>query len=101
VRLANVVLSGTREIDTAELARDAAEWLVKATATLKPGSVEVIGPAPCAVDRIKDRWRWHLVLRSWKPSLLTQVGRRFMTAFDVPSRAGLRVTFDRDPVSLL
>jgi primosomal protein N' (replication factor Y) len=101
VRLANVVLSGTREDETAELAKSAAEWLIKLTLTLKPGIIEVIGPAPCAVDRIKDRWRWHLVLRAWKPSVLTNVGRRFMTGFDVPSRAGLRVTFDRDPVSLL
>ena len=101
VRLANVVISGTREDATAELAIRAGEWLTKAIALLPEGALEIIGPAPCAVDRIKDRWRWHLVLRARKSSALTKVGRRLLTRFDVPARAGLRVTFDRDPVSLL
>jgi len=101
VRLANIVLSGTREDATADLAIQAAEWFTRALATLPEGAIEVIGPAPCAVDRIKDRFRWHLVLRTAKSSLLTKVARHFLKTFDVPARAGLRVTFDRDPVSLL
>jgi primosomal protein N' (replication factor Y) len=101
VRLANLVISGTREDATAQLATSVAEWLVKATTPLAAGVLEIVGPAPCAVDRIKDRWRWHIMLRAWKSGALTKLARRFMTSFDVPSRAGLRVTFDRDPVSLL
>ncbi len=101
VRLANIVISATREEAAADAATRAAEWFARALANVGPGVLEVIGPAPCAVDRIKDRWRWHLVLRAWKPSMLTRVARRFLTAFDVPTRAGLRITFDRDPVSLL
>ncbi|MDA1081515.1 MAG: primosomal protein N' [Gemmatimonadetes bacterium] len=101
VRLANIVISATREDAAAEAATQAGEWFVRALAQFPPGVVEVIGPAPCAVDRIKDRWRWHLVLRAWKPSALTRISRRFLTTFDLPARAGLRVTFDRDPVSLL
>ena len=101
VRLANVVISGTNEQATADLALAAAHWFASALASVPPQVVEVIGPAPCAVDRIKDRWRWHLVLRAWKPAVLTRVARAFLTRFDVPGRAGLRVTFDRDPVSLL
>jgi primosomal protein N' (replication factor Y) len=101
VRLANLVISGTREAETAQLAAQAAEWLAKACVPVASRVLEVIGPAPCAIDRIKDRYRWHLVLRAWKAGALTKLARRFMTEFDVPSRAGLRVTFDRDPVSLL
>ena len=101
VRLANVVLSGTDEAATAGLATAAGEWFARALAPLAAGALEVIGPAPCAVDRIKDRWRWHLVLRARKASLLTKVTRRFLTTFEIPGRHSLRVTFDRDPVSLL
>ena len=101
VRLANIVISATREDAAAEAAASAGAWFARAFAQFPPGVIEVIGPAPCAVDRIKDRWRWHLVLRAWRPSVLTKVARRFLTTFDVSSRADLRVTFDRDPVSLL
>ena len=101
VRLANIVISATNEAAAAELAAAAGEWLQRAIATLPEGSLEVIGPAPCAVDKIKDRWRWHLVLRAWRTAALSKVARRFLTTFEVPARAGLRVAFDRDPVSLL
>jgi len=101
VRLANIVCSATREETAADLARRAGAWFARALAPLPPGAIECIGPAPCAIDRIKGRWRWHLVLRAWKPGALTRVARRFLTSFDVPSRDAQRVTFDRDPVSLL
>ena len=101
VRLANIVLSGTDEGATASIATAAGEWFARALATLPEGALEMIGPAPCAVDRIKDRWRWHLVLRARRASLLTRVARRFLTAFEIPGRHSLRVSFDRDPVSLL
>jgi primosomal protein N' (replication factor Y) len=53
------------------------------------------------VDRIKKRWRWHLLLKSERASALSNVGRYFVERFAVPSSHSLRVAFDRDPVSLL
>ncbi len=100
VRLANVVLSSTDEATTVELAQAAAAWFDKAAALLD-GAIEVVGPAPCPVERIKSRWRWHLVLRTRHPGALTRVGRQFLTRFEVTSHAEARVTFDRDPVALL
>jgi primosomal protein N' (replication factor Y) len=100
VRLANIVLSGAAEIATMELATAAGAWFEREiAATGVP--VAIVGPAPCPVERIKQRWRWHLLLRTAKASALTRLARRFLTTFDVPSRGELRVTFDRDPVSLL
>jgi primosomal protein N' (replication factor Y) len=100
VRLANIVLSGAVEKATMELAQRAAEWFAHALRNAG-GAIEVVGPAPCPVERIKQRWRWHLLLRTTKSSALTRVAHRFLTSFDVPSRGELRVTFDRDPVALL
>ena len=28
------------------------------------GAFEIIGPAPCPVERIKNRWRWHVLLKA-------------------------------------
>lgn len=101
VRLANVVFSGAEEQATMELAESASAWFANALLQAPPGAVEVIGPAPCAIERIKQRWRWHLVLRTSQSGVLTRLARRFLTSFEVPGRGDLRVTFDRDPVSLL
>ena len=61
----------------------------------------MIGPAPCPVEKIKNRWRWHVLLKAEHPGELTRVARYFVEKFEVPKTAGLRVTLDRDPVALL
>ncbi len=101
LRLANVVLSGVDQAETVAFALAAGEWFEGALAAMGPGTVQMIGPAPCPVERVKQRWRWHLLLRSGKPGALTRVARRFLTTFEVPARGDLRVTFDRDPVVML
>jgi len=99
VRLANIVFSGTNEEATAKLAIQAGEWLRELITTHAPDQITVVGPAPCPIERIKSRWRWHVLLKSDQASEMTRVARYFMEKFDVP--AGLRITLDRDPVALL
>ena len=101
VRLANIVFSGLVEDSTAKLAIHAGEWLRELITTRAGEEVTVVGPAPCPIERIKRRWRWHVLLKTAHPGELTRVGRYFMERFEVPSTAQLRVTFDRDPVALL
>jgi primosomal protein N' (replication factor Y) len=98
LRLANVVFSGTNDRATAALATAGADWL-RDLLTHTAGDVTLVGPAPAPIERIKTRWRWHVLLKSANASELTRVGRYFMEKFSVP--AALRVTLDRDPVALL
>ena len=85
-----------------ELAQRAADWLRRLLARLDGHAVTLIGPAPCPVERIKTRWRWHLLLKAEHPAELTRVARYFLERFTIPrSHAQLRVAFDRDPVALL
>ena len=100
VRLANVVFSGVTEDGTARLATAAATWLHGLLRRSK-ADVTIIGPAPCPVDRIKGRWRWHLLIKSPHPGDLTRIIKYFLTRFEIPKAGGLRVTVDRDPVALL
>jgi primosomal protein N' (replication factor Y) len=101
VRLANIVFSGLVEDSTAKLAIHAGEWLRELITTRAGEEVTVVGPAPCPIERIKSRWRWHVLLKASHPGELTRVSRYFMERFEVPGTAQLRVTLDRDPVALL
>jgi primosomal protein N' (replication factor Y) len=101
VRLANVIFSGVEENAVQELAEQGAAWMKRLLKARTEGEVTLIGPAPCPVERIKTRWRWHFLLKAEHAGTLTRVGRYFLERFDVPKSAQLRVTFDRDPVSLL
>ena len=99
VRLANIVFSGSNAQAAGDLAIAAAEWLRGLLDKQRIEAVTLIGPAPCPIERIKNRWRWHVLLKSSTASELTRVSRYFMERFPVP--ANLRVTLDRDPVALL
>jgi primosomal protein N' (replication factor Y) len=99
VRLINIVVSGTDARATANVATDAADWINDLLKAHTEGDVALIGPAPCPIERVKTRWRWHVLLKSQNSGELTRIGRYFMERFKVP--AALRVTLDRDPVALL
>jgi primosomal protein N' (replication factor Y) (superfamily II helicase) len=100
-RLANIIFSGTNESATAALAEDGSAWVRRLMDAREIPGIQVIGPAPCPVERIKNRWRWHVLLKSRNAGALTRVGQYFVRRFAVPARDGLRVAFDRDPVALL
>src|SRR4029079_272582 len=101
VRLANLVFSGRRESETAALADRAAEWLNRLSARKPALGLTIIGPAPCPIQRIKSRWRWHILLKAERPKALTQVAGYFASRFKVPNRGELRAIVDRDPTTLL
>jgi primosomal protein N' (replication factor Y) len=99
LRLVNIVFSGTESAGTAAIATQGADWMRKLLETHTAGDISLIGPAPCPIERVKTRWRWHILLKSSNSADLTRVSRYFMERFKAP--AALRVTLDRDPVALL
>jgi primosomal protein N' (replication factor Y) (superfamily II helicase) len=102
VRLVNVLISGTDERavqDEAEKAADCTRGIIEGSVK---GNVSVTGPAPCPIDRIRGRWRWHFLLRSGSAKSLGLVCRHIQYRYDFkPGSADLRLILDRDPVSLL
>ncbi|MEO5510959.1 MAG: primosomal protein N' [Longimicrobiales bacterium] len=101
-RLANIVISGTDEIAVQEAAENAAQWVEALILKHRVRDVTLTGPAPCPIDRIRGRWRWHLLIRSRAPRSLGALCRELQHKYTLPpNRAELRLILDRDPVSLL
>ncbi len=100
VQLANVLVSGEHEGEVATAAQLAADWLARLLAAKRVNGLTLVGPAPCPIERVDKRWRWHLLVKATDPKALTRVGRFFAERFASPS-SGVRVSWDRDPVSLL
>jgi len=100
VRLINVVVSGTDEFAVQEEVERAATWLRDRIAAARI-PVSITGPAPAPVDRIRGRWRWHLLLRADRPGAIAAAGRMLFNDYSPSARADLRLTLDRDPVTLL
>jgi primosomal protein N' (replication factor Y) (superfamily II helicase) len=100
VRLANIVVSGPRELKVQESAEQLAATALDAVRTLGADRVHLVGPAPCAIDRIRERWRWHFLLRSDSPRQLGAVCRALYRTAGTGTDP-IRVIIDRDPVALL
>jgi primosomal protein N' (replication factor Y) len=101
-RLANVVISGLEERAVQDAAQATADVVHELLALHRARSVVLTGPAPCPIDRIRGRWRWHFLLRSPTPGPLGAVCRHLQLRYELAAgRAELRMVVDRDPVSLL
>ncbi|MDQ3209454.1 MAG: primosomal protein N' [Gemmatimonadota bacterium] len=95
--LVNLLVSGPDEGEVGRRAAAVGDWC-SALIELHELPIGVLGPAPCPLVRIKDRWRWHVLLKGPSKSL----GRVVRYAARSLRREGTtRVVIDRDPVSLL
>jgi primosomal protein N' (replication factor Y) len=102
LRLANIVVSGVEEFAVQEGVEELADWLRGVLAAPGFEGVELTGPAPCPVSRIRGRWRWHLLLRSERVRPLGIVLRELLLAAPLRrGRAHLLLVLDRDPDTLL
>lgn len=99
-RMANIVLSGTIETAVQEAVVEVADWL-RSLLVAGEGGVELTGPAPCPIDRIRGRWRWHFLLRSGQAGPLGRALHHLLGYPLRPGKADLRLAIDRDPVALL
>jgi primosomal protein N' (replication factor Y) len=101
-RLANVVISGTEESAVRTGAEATAAWVRHILDGRDPERVRLTGPAPCPVEKVRGRWRWHFLLRSARNRALGVVCRTLQHEYELRTgRADLRLVIDRDPVTLL
>jgi primosomal protein N' (replication factor Y) len=101
-RLINVVISGLEERAVQSAVDGAANWCRTVLRSDRIPGVLLTGPAPCPIDRIRGRWRWHFLLRAARPRPLGGIGRLLQHSYELrPGRADLRLIIDRDPVTLL
>ncbi|MBA3259538.1 MAG: primosomal protein N' [Gemmatimonadales bacterium] len=95
--LVNLVVSGPGEVEVGRRAAEVADWC-QALIDRHALPLTVLGPAPSPLARIKDRWRWHVLLKGPSDSL----GRVVRYAAGRLGRERkTRLAIDRDPVTLL
>ncbi|MEE2672456.1 MAG: primosomal protein N' [Myxococcota bacterium] len=100
-RLCQVLVSGTEEQATRAAIQGLAEHAThEATANETLGSVQILGPAPAPLARLRGRYRYQLLLKGTEPESLDRVVRRVASrATQLPK--GLRAVVDVNPGSML
>lgn len=93
-RLANLVVSDADE----KAGRDRIETLAAALRTAMPADVEVIGPAPAPLARLRSLYRRHVVLRAPAGAPIEEYIARALAGLNTSQKSGLVV--DIDPMSM-
>ena len=95
LRLARIALTSPVQGDAMASAQELGRWLHERCR----GGPEILGPAPAPIERVKGRFRWHLLLRG----KARELSRALAAAADEfrPSGTDVIVAIDRDPLDLL
>ncbi|MEK6527905.1 MAG: primosomal protein N' [Nitrospirota bacterium] len=94
-RLIRIILN----FKTREIAKNIIKDLAVKIKKLQFQGVEVLGPAPAPVEKIRNLWRWHLILKGNNFKSLRQ------SALHILKQAGdvkdVKVDVDVDPINML
>lgn len=98
VRLVRVLITGADELRVSAAAARGAAAMRDASGK----DIDVLGPAPAPLARLKGKFRWHILLKGKEPGRLKDLARRGSQAIQrAPAASSLAVLIDVDPVGLM
>ncbi|PLX49866.1 MAG: primosomal protein N' [Desulfobulbaceae bacterium] len=98
-RLINIKFSGETDHQVAEAAQACA---AQARKNMVGGGVEILGPAPAPLAKLRNRHRWQLLLKGKQPARLAALARFLRENPPAQVRGNhVRMSLDIDPESML
>ena len=97
-RLINLRLTGLEEREVERAATKVAEFLRHLKGTHQ---VEIMGPAPAPLAKIKDRYRWQLLLKSQNVAVLHELCDGLLGEKGKLCPQGVSLFVDVDPESMM
>jgi primosomal protein N' (replication factor Y) len=97
-RLVTLLLDGP---DAGEVERAATGLAEHARERAASDDIAVLGPAPQALSRLRDRHRWHVLLKGADGRALRRVAGEALAWSDQPGHRRVRVIADVDPIEVL
>src|SRR5438445_319359 len=79
VGLARFLAAAAQEPAARRAAERVAAWLRRASAEKLAGALTVLGPAPCPIPRLQNRWRWLVLAKAADPKTLGRVMHAWQT----------------------
>ncbi|RJR15336.1 MAG: primosomal protein N' [Nitrospiraceae bacterium] len=71
----------------------------QASSPLARGGVEILGPAPAPVEKIRNLWRWHIIMKGKNAKALRQAAAVILEKLkDVKN---MKIDIDVDPINML
>jgi len=101
-RLALARLQGNSESRTEDLARRLAEMGADLLSDAPAGSVDILGPAPAPVAKVKGKYRFQILFKAARVGPLHQFLRRWLSAVrPALAGSGVALSLDVDPNQMM
>ena len=95
-RLVNVRFSGIKELETKNVANQAGDIARKLATKLPAGAIEILGPSPCPISKMSNRYRFQMLIKSESTGVIHGFSKKLLAL--VSDIAGsVRVSLDVDP----
>ncbi len=101
LRMVNFKISGSSESQVQAIAGQVAELCRASSSSIETKSVEVLGPAPAPIDRIRDRYRWQVLLKGIHSAPLHEMCRKLLDKQSILTKGDIRIAIDVDPESMM
>lgn len=62
-------------------------------------SIEILGPAPAPIEKLRNLWRWHLILKGKNSKTLRHKALKISEA--IKDIKGIKINVDVDPINLM
>ncbi|MFH0799155.1 MAG: primosomal protein N' [Pseudomonadota bacterium] len=100
-RLANIRLSSLREGDAQKAAKAAASAVARFAGEAAGQRIIILGPAPAPIFKLRNRYRWQILIKSPTPDLLARLIASTRPAIAKALPRSVRLSIDVDPINLL
>ncbi len=97
-RLVNVRFQGTVKSETVDTAKRAGDVARKLMARLPIGVITVLGPSPSPLYKIRNQYRWQMLLKSAELNMLHNFSKR-LKAIILRTSGRVKVLLEVDPIS--
>lgn len=97
-RLVNLRFQGSIESETVDVAKRVGNTARKLISNLPLGVITILGPSPSPVYRIRNQYRWQMVIKSSDINMLHNFSKRLKSLF-LKNSGRVKVSVDVDPIS--
>ncbi|MBI1823255.1 MAG: primosomal protein N' [Nitrospirae bacterium] len=96
-RLVTFLFSGSVEKKVEEKTGE----FVKIVERLRDASLEILGPAPAPLMKLKGKYRWRCLIKGRKASKIQETSREILKRWQELKKDGVKLEIDVDPQNLL
>ena len=95
-RMVNLRFSGRFESETEQVIKESDKIARKMATKLPIGALEILGPSPCPIYKIRNRFRFQMLIKSTNAGVLHSFSRQLLAAVSKIS-SNVRCSIDVDP----